>query len=149
MATQSPAQSRRFFVVTAEFPGLLFGVLRGEPVALRRIIGARGAGRWGIALSIVALLGAAPAHALGSLLGAHALLSLAGWLAVRSRSSVALRQHQRLLLWACPLPLLASATLRGLGSAWPALAALVLAHARLALLLRRARALGPDATDPA
>src|SRR5687767_4426720 len=121
MATEPPLPSRRFFVVTAEFPGLLFGVLRGEPVALRRAIGARGAGRWGIALSLVALAGAAPAQSLVRLLGAHAALSLAGWLAVRARSAVALRQHQRILLWACPLPLLGAALLRGLGAAWPAL----------------------------
>jgi hypothetical protein len=147
MATEPPVQSRRFFVVSAEFPGLLFGVLRGEPVALRRIIGARGAGRWGIALSALALAGSAPAHALGALLAAHAALSLAGWLAVRARSEVTLRQHQRLLLWACPLLLLGAALLRGLGSAWPALGALALAHAALNAHLARPRALGPDARD--
>ncbi len=147
MATEPPLQSRRFFVVSAEFPGLLFGVLRGEPVALRRIIGARGAGRWGIALSLVALAGAAPAQALGKLLVAHATLSIAGWLAVRGRSEVTPRQHQRLLLWACPLLLLAAALLRGLGSAWPALAAIALAHGLVTAHLARARALGPDARD--
>jgi hypothetical protein len=147
MPTEPPVQSRRFFVVTAEFPGLLFGVLRGEPVALRRIIGARGTGRWGIALSLVALVGAAPAQAFGALLGVHAALSVAGWLAVGARNALTLRQHQRLLLWACPLLLLGAALLRGLGSAWPALAAIALAHACVNAHVARARALGPDARD--
>lgn len=147
MATEPPMQSRRFFVVSAEFPGLLFGVLRGEPVALRRIIGARGTGRWGIALSLLALAGAAPAHALVRLVGVHAVLSLLGWAIVRTRSELTLRQHQRLLLWACPLLLLCAALFRGLGSTVPALAALLVAHATLTGHLGRARALGPDARD--
>ncbi len=155
MATEPPLQSRRFFVVTAEFPGLLFGVLRGEPVALRRGIGARGAGRWGIALSLLALVGAAPLPALPRLLAAHLALSLVGWLVVRMpvlrkdavaprRSALTLRQHQRLVLWACPLLLLGAALLRSLGSALPALAALAIAHATVNAHLARADALGPD-----
>ena len=145
--TEPPVQSRRFFVVTAEFPDLLFGVLRGEPVALRRVIGARGAGRWGIVLALLALLGAAPARALGGLLAAHAALSVAGWLGVRARRELTLRQHQRLALWACPLLLLVAALLRGLDSALPGLAALVIAHATVNVHLGRAHALGPDARD--
>jgi hypothetical protein len=148
MATEPPVRPRRFFIVTAEFPGLLFGVLRGEPVALRRVVGGRGAGRWGIALSLMALAGAAPPAALGLLLAAHAAFSIAGWRAIRARSGLGLREHQRLLLWACPLLLLCAALLRGLGSSAPALVALVVAHVRLDTLLARERALGPHAADP-
>jgi hypothetical protein len=51
---------RRVFLTVGEVPGLVVGVLKGDPVALRRILGARRGGRFGTLLFAVGLLLAFP-----------------------------------------------------------------------------------------
>jgi hypothetical protein len=129
------AAVRRAFLDARELPRLCWGALSGSDVALRRILGARRAGRVGVLGAALALCAAVPPRDLWVMGAAHALLSLGSrpWLGV-----LGAKQQQRLVLWLAA-PLLAAAALaRALGAPplAPALLALVAAHALLARHLR-------------
>jgi len=127
---------RRVFIQTEEVPGLLCGALAGSRPVLRRLLGARRGGRWGLALAAAALLGAAPRHALAPLIALDLMLSA---LAIGAAGlALSFRQHQRLALWFVA-PLAAAAVplrLAWPGSALPAALAVVAAHAWLWGVLR-------------
>ncbi len=128
---------RRVFVSRAEVPGLLRGVLAGDGVALRRILGARRGGRYGILLAFAAALLAIPADTLVAPLVWHAVLSLAGYFVGRA-PRLGPWEYQRVALWALALPLLAAAPLRWFGAGTlAALLAVTVAHGLLWRGLRR------------
>ncbi len=130
---------RRVFVEPAEIPRLWAGVLRGEPAALRRVLGARRAGRIGAFAAAGALLFAAPWQAAPALAVLHGALALGvGW-ATRATAALSAREVLRLSTWPAA-PLLALAALARLlapGSAAPALLAILVANALLWRVLRR------------
>jgi hypothetical protein len=130
--TTAGKAERRVFLENAEVPALVIGALRGDRVALRRILGARRGGRVGVALGAAALLLAAPLHAVPLLIAAHLAAAVAIGALTRPVSGVSAREAMRLASWpALPL-LLAVAPLQLLwASALPAL--LAIAGASLAL----------------
>jgi len=140
---------RRVFVARAEVPRLLRGVVAGDGVALRRILGARRGGRYGALLALAATLLAVPLGSLAVPLACHALLSVAGHFVGRA-PRLAPWQYQRVSLWALALPLLCAAPFRWLGAGWlgagdlPAVVAVGVAHGLLWRGLRR----GLDAAPP-
>ncbi len=133
---------RRVFVEAHEVPGLVFGALRGDAVALRRILGARRGGRIGVIAGLIALGLAAPPRAWPALAAAHIALALGVWAATRGRTGLGVRELLRLSLWpAFPLVVLvAPLRLAWPDGAVPALGALALAGG----LLLRALARGLD-----
>ncbi len=137
---QSMHPARRVFLAPREVPGLLVGALRGDPVALRRILGARRAGRTGLALALAALALAAPS--LGAALLALALhLFLALYVVIPRRGSIPLTVFQELLLslWMVAPLFVALASLRIIwpSSALPVIAAVLLGHTLVWRGLRR------------
>jgi hypothetical protein len=127
------ALERRVFVEAREVPGLVRGALRGDAVALRRILGARRAGRIGVFAGVVSLALAAPRDAWLALAVVHVAIALAVGAATRPRARLGAREALRVSLWpAFPLVALA-APLRLLwpDSPVPALLAIVLASALL------------------
>jgi hypothetical protein len=125
---------RRLFLVAAEVPGLLSGSLRGDVVALRRILGGRRGGRIGAGLALATLALAAPTPASAGLTIALWLaLCTAGTVLHRSASGLSLREWLRLSLWTAAPALLVAAVLRLLwpGSALPLLVAVVAGHVLL------------------
>jgi len=145
---RAPA-TRRFFLSPAEIPGLLFGVLRGEPVALRRIVGARGAGRFGVTGALLGALAAVPTTWLPHLIGLHVALSIGVWLVARARSSIEWAQVERITLWMLTPVLLVAGIGRALGAdlgfAWISLGGV---HVLALRHLWRERPFGPCADDP-
>jgi hypothetical protein len=130
---------RRVFVEANEAPALVLGALRGDPVALRRILGARRGGRIGVVAGALALAIAAPPRAWLALGAAHMAVALGVWAATRQRTGLAVREVLRVSLWpAFPLVALA-ATLRLVwpDAAWPALAAILAAGALVFRALSR------------
>ncbi len=128
---------RRVYLEWRELPGLYAGALRGEPVALRRILGARKGGRIGLALGLATLLAAAPLDALGWLVGLHVALGLAVAAVTRAATGLGPRQALRLSLWpAAPLLLLAL-PFRPLATAAPAFVAVAVGQLLLWRGLRR------------
>ena len=127
------------FIAADEVPGLLRGALCGAPVALRRLLGARRAGRYGLAMAALALAAAAPARSLPALVALDLVLSGAAALLGAAGSGLGPRQHQRLVLWLlAPLAVLAvPLRIAAPDSALPAALAVTAAHAWLWLLLRR------------
>jgi hypothetical protein len=131
-AATAPAVERRLFLENHEVPGLLLGSLRGERVALRRVLGARRGGRIGSALALLALL-AASAPSTG-LFGAALVLWIAlcglGRAVAHRASGLRLHEWLRLTLWTAAPALLGAALLRGLlPSAWLTLVAVAVACA--------------------
>ena len=130
---------RRVFVEPAEIPRLLAGVLRGRPAALRRVLGARRAGRIGACGALGAALLAAPWPAVPALAALHGALALAvGWV-TRDSAALTAREVLRLSTWPAA-PLLALAALARLyapASAVPALLAILCANALLWRAVRR------------
>jgi hypothetical protein len=120
-------------------PGLLRGALVGQPAALRRLLGARRAGRLGIALAAAALVAAAPWHALPWLVGLDLALSVIAALLGSAGTRLDPRQHQRLVLWLVAPFAVAALPLRIArpASALPAALAVLAAHVWLYVLLRR------------
>ena len=138
------AVDRRVFVARAEVPGLLRGVLAGDGVALRRVLGARRGGRYGVLLALAGALLAIPVEALAVPLACHAVLSLAGHFVGRA-PRLGPWEYQRVALWALALPLFAAAPLRWLGVGGLAVVLAVgVAHGLLWRGLRR----GLDAAEP-
>ena len=114
---------RRVFLRSEEIPSLFAGVVRGDPVAMRRILGARRAGRVGVVLGAVGALLAVPLPALPWLLAAQAAIGLPG--AALARPPLGWLEYQRLSLWLAGAALLLAAPLRALAPhalVWTALA---------------------------
>jgi hypothetical protein len=132
-------RSRRTFIETREIPGLLRGALQGEARALRRILGGRRAGRYGVLLLVAAGLVAAPLAGLPALSLAYLGLGGVAWLAQRREPKLRLRDTLRLALWTATPLVAATLPLRFLwpGSPLPALVALALAYALLLRWLAR------------
>ena len=130
--------TRRVFLRAAEVPALIAGVLRGDAVAMRRVLGARKAGRVAVALGVVGLLFAVPWPAAAWLIGVQVVLGFAGGRV--GKPALGWLAYQRLLLWLAGPLLIAAALLRLL---WPdeaavtALVAVVGANLWLARNLRR------------
>ncbi len=123
--------TRRLFLAPREVPGLLVGAVRGDPVALRRILGARRAGRTGLALALAALALAVPSLAVALIaLALHLLLAL--YVLIPRRGAVPLTAFQELLLslWTVAPLFVALASLRVIwpGSPLPALIAVPVGH---------------------
>jgi len=97
------------------------------------VLGARRAGRYGFAATLLGVVLCAPFASLGELIAAHGLLSLLAWRLQRpsAHERLSLRECQRLLLWTLAPALIAAAPLRLLApeSAVPAGIALITAHA--------------------
>ena len=136
---QKGPPARRVFLRAAEVPGLLLGVCRADPVAQRRVLGARRGGRTGLVLGLASLALAVPdwSTALGL-----ALLHLACTIGLRFVGRLTpLRELQRLRLslWSGAPPLLLAAAFRLIWpeSPLPALAGLVVGQLLLYRALRR------------
>jgi hypothetical protein len=129
--------SRRVFLRRDELAGLLRGALVGEPTALRRILGARLAGRFGFALWGVGLLLAVPRPELVGMVAWHAALSLAVWSWARARET-RLREVLRLSTWPVGVLLLVAGPLRWLDpTPWAPVLAIAAGHLLLVRGLRR------------
>ncbi len=128
---ESMRPTRRLFLAPREVPGLLLGAVRGDAVALRRILGARRAGRTGLALALTALALAAPSLAV-ALIALALHLSLALYVVIPRRGAVPLTAFQELLLslWTVAPLFVALASLRVIwpGSPLPALIAVPMGH---------------------
>ncbi len=128
---ESMRPTRRLFLAPREVPGLLLGAVRGDAVALRRILGARRAGRTGLALALTALALAAPSLAV-ALIALALHLSLALYVVIPRRGAVPLTASQelRLSLWTVAPLFVALASLRVIwpGSPLPALIAVPMGH---------------------
>ncbi len=128
---ESMRPTRRLFLAPREVPGLLLGAVRGDAVALRRILGARRAGRTGLALALTALALAAPSLAV-ALIALALHLSLALYVVIPRRGVVPLTAFQELLLslWTVAPLFVALASLRVIwpGSPLPALIAVPMGH---------------------
>ena len=108
--------ARRIFLTPGEIPERLAGALRGDSASLRRILGARRAGRIGAALLLAGALAAFPLRWLlvGLLLHLGLACVLRRWPSATPRLSIA--QRIRLASWTTGPTLLAFAALRLL---WP------------------------------
>jgi hypothetical protein len=130
-----PGGGRRFFLVSREVPHLLIGATLGDPVALRRILGGRRAGRIGLVIFAVGLFCAFPPG--GIAVGLLAQVAMAWILGSQPRSAPPLRyaERLRLSLWTTTPPLVVALPLRLLfaSSVVPGLVAVLFGHA---LLLR-------------
>jgi hypothetical protein len=120
-------------------PGLLVGAVRGDQPAMRRILGGRKGGRYGIALAALGLAiavpwRAAPLIALLGLLGAGLGAALQ-----RGPHRLGFRDYLRLSLWiVAPLLLLAApARIHELDSLAPGLFGVIAGHALLWRNLKR------------
>ncbi len=123
--------TRRLFLAPREVPGLLVGAVRGDHVALRRILGARRAGRTGLALALAALALAVPSLTV-ALIASALHLSLALYVVIPRRGAIELTAFQELLLslWTVAPLFVALASLRVIwpGSPLPALIAVPMSH---------------------
>ncbi len=133
------APPRRVFLRASEVPGLLLGVCRAEPVAQRRVLGARRGGRIGLFLGLVALALAVPDWSTAGGLALLHLVSTFGLGRVGGLSPLGELQRLRLSLWTGAAPLLLAAALRLIWaeSLVPALAGLVAGQLLLYRALRR------------
>jgi hypothetical protein len=133
-ANESQRGPRRVFIEAHELPGLLAGLVRGEARSLRRILGARRGGRYGVGLAALGLVLAAHPRHWPALLAAHAVLSLVG-LPLQRRHGLSPRENQRLALWWLGMALALCALPRALGApelpvAMAAVALAQIGHAR-------------------
>ncbi len=91
---------RRVFVEVREVPGLVAGALKGEPAAVRRILGARRAGRIGLGLFGIGLvlgLPTGPWTLIGGALQLGSAFALRPW--PRSAPRLTWIERTRLSLW--------------------------------------------------
>ena len=130
--------TRRVFIELWEVPALVRGAVTADAVSLRRILGARRGGRWGIAAALAALIPSWLAGAIAIELAAHAAFSISGWYI--QRSELGPKQYQRVCLWIVAPALLLTAPLTlalahtsPLVAAAPGLLATLAAHARVVL----------------
>ncbi len=138
---------RRVFVEAHEVPGLVLGALRGEPAALRRILGARRGGRIGAIGCALALVCAAPPRTWLALAAVHVALSVGVFAATRRTTGLGVLQVLRVSLWPAFALVALAAPLRVFWptSPVPALIAILVASA----LLLRGLARGIDGVDVA
>ncbi len=101
---------RRVFLQNREIPALLAGVTRGDAVAMRRVLGARRAGRVGVALGLAGLLLTVPLAGMPWLVGGQLLLGVPG--GALGRPPLSWLEYERLSLWLAGAALLAVAPLR-------------------------------------
>ena len=80
--------ARRVFISAGEVPHLLTGAVLGRPVALRRLLGARRAGRYGLAATLICALAALPADLLPLALITHVAASALGMLLANSEAEL-------------------------------------------------------------
>ena len=130
--------ARRVFLRAQEVPALLVGVARGDPAAMRRVLGARRGGRVGMILGLLGLLLAVPGDSAPWLVAAQLALGVPG--AALARPRLAWLEYERLSLWLAGSCLIAVAPLRALlplASLPAASLALLAAHLWLLRSLRR------------
>ncbi len=120
---------RRFFLRANEIVPLIAGVARGQPVALRRVLGARRAGRVGVALGVAGLLLAVPGAAAPWFIAAQVALGFPG--AAVSRPPLRWLEYERLSLWLAGAVLIGVAPVRLFSSHALAVAALAWLGAHL------------------
>jgi len=131
---------RRAYLARSEVPQLVVGTALGDPVACRRVLGARRGGRIGLLLALTGLALAAPnPRAALEAAFVHVALGLLVGLRARRRSGHRTREVQRLALWTVltPLGVAAIARLAGFGSEPLCVAAAIVGQV---LLLRALRA---------
>ena len=109
------------------------GAALGHPVALRRLLGARRAGRYGIGATLIAAAAALPAELLPLALIAHLVASALGMLLANSEAALQAMQYQRLSLWVLAPVLAGLATLRLFGEAAPLTSCTAIGFAHLLL----------------
>ncbi len=100
------------FLRTSELPGLLIGVPRGDPVALRRVMGARRAGRVALLLGLAGLALGAPLELWLALAAGQIVIAWPG--ARISRPRLSWLEYQRVSLWLGGSALIALAPVRAL-----------------------------------
>lgn len=136
---EKAAPARRVFLRASEVPGLLLGVSRADPVARRRVLGARRGGRIGLALGLVALALAVPDWTTAAGLTLLHVASTVGLGFVGVHTPLGELQRLRLSLWTSAPPLLLAAAFRLIWpeSLAPGLAGLVVGQLLLYRALRR------------
>jgi hypothetical protein len=133
---------RRVFLENREIPGLVRGTALGDPVACRRVLGARRAGRVGSVLALTGLALAAPSLRAAAIAATvHVGLGLLVGLRARRRTGQRTREVQRLALWTVLTPLGVAVIARplGLGSEQILVAAAVVGQLLLLRALRVTR----------
>lgn len=134
--------ARRVFLENREIPRLVRGTALGDPVACRRVLGARRGGRVGFMLALAGLALAAPslrAAAIAAIV--HVGLGLLVGLRARRRTGQRTREVQRLALWTVltPLGVAVLARLVGFGSDQILVAAAIVGQLLLLRALRATR----------
>jgi hypothetical protein len=109
--------TRRVFISAGEVPHLLAGAVLGRSVALRRLLGARRAGRYGLGAALICAVAALPSELLPLALIAHLAASAIGMLLANSEADLRVMEYQRLSLWVLAPVLAGLALLRLLGEA--------------------------------
>jgi len=125
--------TRRVFISAGEVPRLMTGAVLGRPVALRRLLGARRAGRYGVAATVISAVAALPADLLPLALITHAAMSALGMLLANSETGLGVMQYQRLSLWVLAPVLAGLATLRLFDEAAPLTSCTAIGFAHLLL----------------
>lgn len=92
-------EERRVFLQARELPGLALSVLRGDVVSMRRILGARRGGRYGIAYAAVGVVAVVTPSLMGAFLVAAVAVTLLAWALLRSSTGLGLVPFVRLSLW--------------------------------------------------
>jgi len=134
---------RRVYVARREIPGLVLGTARGDPVACRRVLGARRGGRIGFTLALAGLALTAPSLRVALLAAfVHVVLGLLLGLRARAKSFQTTREVQRLALWTVltPLGVAMLARFAGFGAPWHGVAAAIAGQLLLVRALRATRA---------
>ena len=124
----------------------MIGVSLGDAAALRRVLGGRRGGRYGVLLSGgLALLAAPGPIQLAVGIAVYLALALVAAVIYREPEGLGAPQCLRLMLWALPVPLVlaAAARLLGAGSALPLLLAVIAAYLLLDGGLRAGLEPGP------
>jgi hypothetical protein len=107
---------RRVFLENREIPRLVRGTAVGDPVACRRVLGARRGGRVGAVLALGGLALAAPTLRAAAIAAfVHVALGLLVGLRARRRTGQRTREVQRLALWTVLTPLGVAVLSRPLG----------------------------------
>lgn len=128
---ESGSPVRRVFIEAREIPGLVLGALRGNAAVLRRLLGARRAGRIGLALALGWLLLTCPRPDLIiALILLHVTLTLAGAWLRRAPNPPGWLDQLRLSLWMVwpLLCVISPLTWIGLESILPAVVAILAAQ---------------------
>ena len=124
---------RRVFLQARELPGLALGALRGDAVSMRRILGARRGGRYGVAYAAVGAIAVVEPSLMGAFLVAAVVVTALAWALQRSATRLGLVPFVRLSLWiVAPALIVASlARLSEPESFAPGLFGLVVGHVLL------------------